>query len=261
MPMLTSKFERVIAVVRSEAAATQIAAHGAEPVIWDLSSNAPPPALSADIFVHGAGIRLARGATLLSIAAAAQKTVAISSASATADGHPDRHELLQAEQLLTRLPRLSILRPTMIYGSRRDNTVRRLNVALTKLPAVPRFTGGAMITPVLADDLAEAILEALDMDTTQPLPVAGPRPIQFGELVDELCRVAGHRRLRLSVSVPMLAAVGRATRRRFGKVSHALEMLTVDRTAPGPGEVGFSYRPTELSAGVELALSRYHTGL
>ena len=227
MPRLISSFDSVIGVVRSREAATRMTDLGASYAIWDLNSETPPPVLKADILVHGAGIRLAQGATILGRACGTDTNVAISSASAMAPSHPSRAELLSAERSFTGLPRAMILRPTMIYGSPRDNNVRRLNLVLARLPAVPRFTGGARITPVL---------------------------------VDELCLAAGHRRVRVSVPVPMLAYVGRATRRHFGKVAHALEMLVVDRSASAPNEVGFSYSPTELSAGIRLALHRYQSG-
>lgn len=256
LPVLARIFTRVIATGRSDAAMSRVAAHGAQPLAFDLRDTTVPT-VRADVLVHAAGIRLASGAVRLSRAAGARCTVAISSASATAGQHPDNAEIRAAEELLTRFGAVSILRPTMIYGSPRDRNVRRLNKALATLPAVPRFKGGGRLAPVFVDDVVAAIVETIESPRVEPIAVAGPNSVLFGELVDELCSLNKYPRLPTPVPVALLSFAGRVTKRRLGKVSHALEMLSVDRSAPSPTEVGFRYQPTDLSAGLRQALQRY----
>ena len=45
-----------------------------------------------------------------------------------------------------------------------------------------------------------------------------------------------------------------------GKNIHALQMLALDRVVEAPSDAGFEYVATDFSAGLAIALQRYHTG-
>jgi uncharacterized protein YbjT (DUF2867 family) len=258
LPRLIEDGAHVSCIVRSSEAAGRVRSHGAHVIESDLESFEAPPGFAASRVIHLAGIAL--GSTALSIAqdVGASHLVAISSASATMPGHPNRSWILESEQALASADiAVSVLRPTMIYGSARDRNVRRLTQLLLRLPRVPRFTGGGAIMPVLADDVASAILEASGTALAGTYAVGGGDAITLGELVDviaSLCELP-----RVEVKVPLRPLVGMAglLPSSAGKGVHALQMLVHDRIVPTPAQEGFHFVSTPVADGVRLALTRY----
>jgi nucleoside-diphosphate-sugar epimerase len=258
IPSLLAAGYRCVATARSDDSAGRLAAAGVEVIRHDLSSGDPIKDVTARQVVHIAGIRLAPQLTGALQEVGAEHLVAVSSASATAPGHPDRGELLAAEEELeTRERRVSVLRPTMIYGSGRDRNFRRIYRLVRRLPAVPRVSGGGLIMPVLADDVAQAILEALEDRESYVRPVGGPEPVRLGTVLDEFCALLGSPRVPVTVPLGVVSWAAQQRGRMPSKTIHALQMLAHDRVVPSPQEAGFRYQPTRLAEGVARSAKRY----
>ena len=93
---------------------------------------------------------------------------------------PSRHVRLDAEAAVTASSLdWTILRPTMIYGSARDRNISRLLRFLHRWPIFP-LCGDALWQPVHVEDLADAVVAALDtpatIGRTYNLPGASPLP-------------------------------------------------------------------------------------
>jgi uncharacterized protein YbjT (DUF2867 family) len=261
MPRLLARFPEVTVIVRSEASRAQVARHSAKIVEWDLESGTTAPRVRASHLLHIGGIRHASAACQLALSAGAKHIVAISSASASAPGHPNRGWVRAGEDALSSTGvATTILRPTMIYGSPRDRNVRRLYSLLQRLPAIPRFVGGGLMMPVFADDLASAIEECIARELTGTRAVAGPAPLTFGSMVGAIAKIGHLRQLPVTVPVPLLSFTAKRLTRISGSTTHALQMLALDRVVDTPGAAGFDYSPTTFADGLALALPRYKFG-
>jgi nucleoside-diphosphate-sugar epimerase len=120
---------------------------------------------------------------------------------------PSRAVRLEAEAAVQRSGLdWTILRPTMIYGTRRDRNISRLLRALKRWPVFP-VCGNGLWQPIYVEDLADAVVAALDSNRAvgRVYNLAGAESLRF----DQLVRTAAHavsRRVRL-IRVPLGAAV------------------------------------------------------
>lgn len=257
--------DRVHAVVRSDTAGAAVLERGATRVHHDLAGGMAPPAGSADVLVHVAGVSHAAAADRLARAWGCRAAVCVSSASATVDGHPLAERVRSWEdELLNSTIRWRVVRPTMIFGSTRDRNLRLLTRVLRLLPACPRFTGGGQIQPVFVDDVAAAVWEAArrtrdgDEALQRVIPYGGTRRMTFGALCADISERERLRRLSLPVPVGMLDRLSKmigADRR--SRVGHALSMLTTTRVVESPCDVGLDHVPVPWPVALDIALSRY----
>jgi uncharacterized protein YbjT (DUF2867 family) len=215
-------------------------------------------ARESDAVVHLAGIQFV-GWLLRSIDGRQPLTV-ISSASVRSAAHPRSSELRDAEgRLFSGRPRaLTILRPTMIYGSPRDRNMRLLARLIARLPTVPQLAGGGAIQPVFADDVADAIVTTLGTAGHLEADLGGPMPLRLGDVVSELARFLNRPVTPLPIPVPALAWLGELICRVHASPGlHALAMLRHDRIVAPPDPRLLGHAPTSFPAGLEVALSRY----
>lgn len=261
VPLLSASHD-VWALARSDAAARRVRCLGATAVEGSLqdSSAWTAAAQQADAVVHLAGLRVVDA--LVAAIDAQQPLTVIGSASVRNHAHHLSGELRAAEgRLIAAKPEaLVILRPTMIYGSSRDRNVRLLARLVARLFAVPRLVGGGVIQPILADDVASAVATTLGSTGRIEADLGGPAAIQLGDLVGELARLLDRRVLPLPVPVPALAWFGDLISRRWpSRGLHALAMLRHDRAVVPASYDVFGRRPTGLTEGLSLALTRYST--
>lgn len=101
----------------------------------------------------------------------------------------------------------TILRPTMIYGTARDRNISRLLHFLKRWSVFP-LCGNALWQPIYVEDLADALVAALDSPAAErkTYNVGGAAPLRFAELVRTAARAVGRFRVAL-VPVPVGAAV------------------------------------------------------
>ncbi|MFM8874743.1 MAG: NAD-dependent epimerase/dehydratase family protein [Anaerolineae bacterium] len=90
----------------------------------------------------------------------------------------------------------TILRPTMIYGSKRDRNMWRLIRLLRITPIMPIFGDGESLQqPIFVDDVAEAVLLALQTDATigKSYNIAGKAPLTYNQVIDTVTSTLGKR--------------------------------------------------------------------
>jgi nucleoside-diphosphate-sugar epimerase len=111
-----------------------------------------------------------------------------------------------------------VLLPAMIFGAPEDRNIGRLLRFFARIPAwlpvpVPLPDGGRhTVQPVHVDDVAAAVAAAVDRPNAgrEPIVVAGPAPITYGEMVRACARALGRRAVILPVPVGLLTAFAAA---------------------------------------------------
>ncbi|MDQ6671783.1 MAG: NAD-dependent epimerase/dehydratase family protein [Chloroflexota bacterium] len=145
----------------------------------------------------------------------------------------------------------TLLRPTMIYGTRRDRNISRLLYFLQRWPVFP-VCGNALWQPVYVEDLADAVVAALDSRSAvgNAYNLAGAAPLQFGALVRTAARAVG-RRVML-VRVPLESAVLAARLTRVVSAEQ-IRRLAEDKAFPITDAArDFGFAPRTFQAGVRL---------
>lgn len=112
--------------------------------------------------------------------------------------------------------RYTIVRPTMIYGTERDRNMIRLIRFLRRCPVMPVIGSGEHLQqPVYVDDVARAVLLALDHDAAigREYNIAGREPLTFNAVIDTVARLLGRRVRKLHLPVaPVIAPLQLAER-------------------------------------------------
>jgi uncharacterized protein YbjT (DUF2867 family) len=154
-----------------------------------------------------------------------------------------------------------LLHPTMIYGATAENNVRRI-AALARLGLIPLPGGGrSLIQPVHADDVAGAVVAAVERRAVaaEPVVLAGPEPMPYAAFVRAVAGAAG-RRVRV-VSVPLGLALALAPLTHVAGLPHVtrgeIARLTEDKAfdiTPARRLLGFA--PRSLAAGLALTFPR-----
>jgi nucleoside-diphosphate-sugar epimerase len=145
----------------------------------------------------------------------------------------------------------TVLRPTMIYGTARDRNISRLLRFLQRWPVFP-VTGNALWQPVFVEDLADAVVAALDSPNAigKAYNVAGAAPLTFRELVCTAARAIGRR--VLLVPVPTTAAVLAARLSRVVSPEQVRRLAEDKAFAYTDAARDFGFAPRAFEAGVRL---------
>ena len=169
------------------------------------------------------------------------RLVFVSSQSARADAVSDYGRTKWAiEAAVTRIGGVSV-RPGLVYGGPEQGLYGRLCNLVRNLPALPRFVWPRPITqPIHVDDLVEGLLR-IALGDGHPGPIvelAQPQPMPFDDFLDELAwRRFGLRKafvpVPLTVILPMVTLVGRASRRDIGaaQLGALAQTLVMDTAA------------------------------
>jgi len=110
-----------------------------------------------------------------------------------------------------------VLRPSLMFGSGDGffnlvkTTLRWWSPGVVAIPG----TGDARFQPLSVDDLAVAIEKSLtDADRARSIyELGGPAYLSYREIVDEVMRVTGMRRVRVAVPIPLISALTSVTDR------------------------------------------------
>jgi nucleoside-diphosphate-sugar epimerase len=120
----------------------------------------------------------------------------------------EAEEAVQASRL-----EWTILRPTMIYGTHRDRNISRLLWWLRRWPVVP-VCGDGLWQPIYVEDLADAVVAALNTRTTIGRAynlAGGPPALRFSELVRVAGRAVGRDVVLLPVPLRLAVVLARLT--------------------------------------------------
>ena len=186
----------------------------------DLSDREAATAVfaGAGTVVHVAGAGLADPVVPAAFDAGARHVVAVMTTSRFSKIKPGARELAELEDWLrARFDGLTVLRPTMIYGSPRDGNLSRLLGLVARRRVVPVVGGGTgLVQPVHAHDVAQAAVAAARRAGKirgRAYNIAGQAPLPFRDLVRVAGRAVGRRVVTVPVPLrPTLLAMSMAQR-------------------------------------------------
>jgi uncharacterized protein YbjT (DUF2867 family) len=144
----------------------------------------------------------------------------------------------------------TVLNPSVLYGPR-DGFFNILAGLVRMSPGITPLTGGgdARFQPMAIGDLARIVVASLVDDGTvgREYPLGGPRHWTYREMVEEVCRALGARRLLAPVPVPLIrlvAGAAEAVRLPFPASTDQLRQLRLDNIGPLDGvRSGFGFDP------------------
>jgi len=156
----------------------------------------------------------------------------------------------------------TILRPTMIYGSPRDRNMWRLIRLLRISPVMPIFGDGQSLQqPIFVDDVAQAVLRALQTDATigKSYNIAGKSPLTYNQVIDTVAASLGKRIWKLHLPyMPIVRTLQFIERLRIRLPIKAEQVLRLNENkdfsyAEAQRDFGFSPRSFEEGIGLEVA--------
>lgn len=141
----------------------------------------------------------------------------------------------------------TILRPTMIYGSRRDRNMWRLIRFLRYSPIVPVFgDGNHLQQPIFVGDVAQAIVSCLSNNQTigKSYNIAGKFPLTYNQVIDTIANQMKKRVWKIHVpSMPVVWLLKSLERLRIPLPIKAEQVLRLNENK------NFSYEEAERDFG------------
>jgi len=151
----------------------------------------------------------------------------------------------------------TLVRPTMIYGSRRDRNMFQLIRFLRKYPVMPvPGPGKNLQQPVYVEDLADAVLAVLNTPGTAgwSYNLAGAEALTFDEVIDTTARHLGRsvRKLHLPyrLSLAGVSAAGRLLKRAPLSTEQILRLNEDKAFDISDAKRDFGYAPLTFSEGI-----------
>lgn len=155
----------------------------------------------------------------------------------------------------------TILRPTMIYGSRRDRNMWRLIQFMRISPVVPVFGSGDYLQqPIHVDDVAQAIVSCLSRDQTidKSYNISGKHPLTYNEVIDTLARKLNRRvRMLHFPSGPVVSLLTFFERLHIPLPIKAEQVLRLNENksfSNGEAQADFGFDPLPFEAGISMEL-------
>jgi len=160
---------------------------------------------------------------------------------------------------------VTVLRPTMIYGSSRDRNMCRLVDYLHRHRVFPVFGDGRnLMQPVHAHDLGNAYYDALaarDRTFNREYNLSGQSPIAYIDLVRTVSRALGRRNLfvKVPLGVSILGArlYNALTRRPIITVEQVLRMQEDKAFDWSDAARDFGYSPMSFEEGIAGEVREY----
>jgi len=273
IPRLVAAGHEPSALARTETAAQRIRILGATPIPGDLDDPASIDGAFADsgaeTLVNLASLGFGHAPTIVAAAeeAGLKRAVFISTTSIFTRLATASKPVRVAAEDTVRASGLdwTIIRPTMIYGRPGDRNMARLLRGLRRLPILPLPGGGVGLQqPVHVDDLAAAIVNALDRPVTarQAYDVAGPEPLTLRTIIEEAGRAVGRRPTLMPVPlapvvglVRLYEAVAPSPRLKAEQLARLAEDKAVE-IGPARADLGFDPRSFAEGIRAEAALLR-----
>ncbi|MFM8427836.1 MAG: NAD-dependent epimerase/dehydratase family protein [Chloroflexota bacterium] len=156
----------------------------------------------------------------------------------------------------------TILRPTMIYGSKRDRNMWRLIRLLRITPIMPIFGDGESLQqPIFVDDVAGAVLLALQTDATigKSYNIAGKAPLTYNQVIDTVASTLGKRVWKLHLPyMPIVRMLQFTERMRIRLPIKAEQVLRLNENKAFSYEEAqrdFGFNPRSFEEGIGLESS------
>lgn len=153
--------------------------------------------------------------------------------------------------------RWTILAPSLLFGPR-DGFFNILAGLVRMSPGIVPITGSgaARFQPLAIEDLARAITTAVGDDATigREYPLGGPRYWTYREIVEEVLRGMGKKRLLVPMPVAVIRLVARvseAVRLPLPVATDQLRQLRLDNIGPMDSvKTGFGFDPRPMEGGL-----------
>ncbi|GAB1472041.1 NAD(P)H-binding protein [Chloroflexota bacterium] len=155
----------------------------------------------------------------------------------------------------------TILRPTMIYGSPRDRNMWRLIRLLRISPIMPIFGDGESLQqPIFVDDVAQAILLALQNDMTigKSYNIAGKQALTYNQVIDTVATALNKRVWKLHLPfMPIIRLLQFTERMRLRLPIKAEQVLRLNENKAfsyEEAERDFGFSPRSFEEGIVVEL-------
>jgi nucleoside-diphosphate-sugar epimerase len=147
----------------------------------------------------------------------------------------------------------TILRPTMIYGTARDRNISRLLRFLKRWPVFP-VCGNALWQPIYVEDLADAVVAALDAPVTigNAYNLAGAYPLPFDELIRAAARTIRRQIRLLPVPVSLGVLGAHLTHSRIVRPEQVRRLAEDKAFDYTDAARDFAFHPRSFAEGVRL---------
>jgi len=155
---------------------------------------------------------------------------------------------------------MTILRPSMIYGSSRDKNMNRLIRTLQRFPAFPLFGAGrSLMQPVFVDDLASGIVTAIvnPRSVGREYNLAGPRAISYRAIVETILEKLERSVTLLNVGLPLASGLVGAAQYVPGfplKREQVLRLLEDKVFDISSAQQELHFRPRSFAEGIEAEI-------
>lgn len=171
---------------------------------------------------------------------------------------------LQAEESIRNsLLQYTILRPTMIYGSRRDRNISRLIKLIQRSPIIPVAGNGTFKQqPVYVGDVAAAICAVVGNSTTyyQSYNIAGRDAIAYNQMVDTIAALSKKRVIKIHLPagslVQTLSWLEKMGIRLPIKAEQVLRLNEDKIFDNAPASTAFGFDPRSFSEGILIELEK-----
>ena len=143
-----------------------------------------------------------------------QRAIFISTTAIFTQLNPSSKKVRVAAERAIEMSRLeyTILRPTMIYGSRRDRNMWRLIQFMRYSPTIPIFGNGDYLQqPIYVDDVAQAVVNCLASAQTinKSYNIAGKNPLTYNQIIDTIARQLKKQIWKIHIPVkPVVSVLG-----------------------------------------------------
>lgn len=160
---------------------------------------------------------------------------------------------------------ITILRPTMIYGSSRDRNMYKLINFISTFPVFPIFgSGNNLMQPVTAKDLAIAYQQVLDnkeICINQNYNLSGQYPIKYKHLVKEVASQLGKKIIFIHLPIKLCyysVLVGNRLIPHFPlNEEQVLRMQENKDFTHLKAEKDFGYKPMSFENGIKSEIREY----
>ncbi|MGK9044277.1 NAD-dependent epimerase/dehydratase family protein [Mammaliicoccus vitulinus] len=160
---------------------------------------------------------------------------------------------------------ITILRPTMIYGSSRDRNMYKLIKFIDKSPVFPIFGNGKnLMQPVTATDLAIAYQQVLDnaeVCKNQNYNLSGKYPIKYKELIKTVASKLDKKIILLPIPIKLsyyAVLVGNRILPKFPLNEEQVLRMKEDKDFTHlKAKRDFSYSPMSFDEGIESEVNEY----
>lgn len=224
--------------------------------------------LNIDTILHIAGIQMSQNLFEAAINNKVNWIIAVHTTGRYSQFKMASEEYINIEDKLLTLRdeiNITILRPTMIYGSSRDRNMYKLIKFIDKSPVFPIFGDGKnLMQPVTATDLAIAYQQVLDnaeVCKNQNYNLSGKYPIKYKELIKTVSSKLDKNIILLSIPIKLsyyAVLVGNRILPKFPLNEEQVLRMKEDKDFTHlKANRDFGYSPMSFDEGIESEVNEY----